>query len=135
MISWFLGVLGVKENCKKSFIREWIIYKFHNADINQFIFLLRNWVDPCEYMNSYQTFDEIWLSCKENGFYSHLNIKGIIYVDCRHAKNMYKESNVNNLGNCHDFHVQSFTLFVADIFENVRNKCIEMYELDLAHLV
>lgn len=81
MISWFLAVLGVKENCKTSFIGEWIIYKFYNADINQFILLLRNWVDPCEYMNSYQKFDEIWLPGKENGFYSHLNIKEITYVD------------------------------------------------------
>lgn len=48
---------------------------------------------------------------------------------------MYREFKVDNLGDYHDFHVQSYTLFVADIFENARNKCIEMYERDLAHLV
>ena len=32
-------------------------------------------------------------------------------------------------------HVQSDTLLLADGFENVRNKCIEMYELDPAHFL
>ena len=32
-------------------------------------------------------------------------------------------------------HVQSDTLLLADIFENFRNKCIEIYELDPAHFL
>ena len=34
------------------------------------------------------------------------------------------------LGEYHDLHVQSDTLLVADIFENFRNMCIEIYEHD-----
>ena len=37
---------------------------------------------------------------------------------------------MNNLGICHDLYVQSDTLLLADVFENYRNKCIEIYELD-----
>ena len=48
---------------------------------------------------------------------------------------MFKELNLKNLGIYHDFYVQSYTLLLADVFENFRNKCIEIYELDPAHFV
>ena len=32
-------------------------------------------------------------------------------------------------------YVQSNTLLLADVFENFRNKCIEIYELDPAHIL
>ena len=32
-------------------------------------------------------------------------------------------------------YVQSDTLLLANVFENFRNKCIEIYELDLAHFL
>ena len=35
----------------------------------------------------------------------------------------------------HDLYVQSDTLLLADIFENFRDKCIEIYELDPAHFL
>ena len=48
---------------------------------------------------------------------------------------MFKELNLKNLGIHHDFYVQNYTLLLADVFENFRNKCIEIYELDPAHFV
>ena len=42
---------------------------------------------------------------------------------------------MKNLGDYHDLYVQSDTLLLADAFENFRNKCIEIYELDPAHFV
>ena len=32
-------------------------------------------------------------------------------------------------------YVQCYTLLLADVFENFRDKCIEIYGLDLAHLL
>ena len=32
-------------------------------------------------------------------------------------------------------YVQSDTLLLADVFENIRNKCIEIYELDPDHFL
>ena len=32
-------------------------------------------------------------------------------------------------------YVQSDALLLADVFENFRNKCIEIYELNLAHFL
>ena len=48
---------------------------------------------------------------------------------------MFKNFNNKNLGDYHDLYVQSDTLLLADVFENFKNKCIEIYELDPAHFL
>ena len=48
---------------------------------------------------------------------------------------MFKEFKLKNLGDYHDFHVQSDTLLLADVFENFRNKCVKIYELYPAHFL
>ena len=40
-----------------------------------------------------------------------------------------------NQGEYHDLYVQSDTLLLADVFESVRDKCIEIYGLDPAHFL
>ena len=50
----------------------------------------------------------------------------------KHAKKVWKDAELKNLGKYHDLYVQSNTLLLADIFESVRSKCIEVYKLDLA---
>ena len=39
------------------------------------------------------------------------------------------------MGDYHDLYVQCDTLLLADVFENFRDKCIEIYELDPAHFL
>ena len=63
------------------------------------------------------------------------DIEDIINVDHRHAKRVFKSLNNKNLGDYNDLFVQSDTLLLADVFENFRNKCIEIYELDPAHFL
>ena len=128
-----------KKNYKKDFNKEIIkrfenIYKFCNNDINRFIFLLRKGIYPYEYIDSWERFDETSLPDKE-AFYSSLNMEGITSVDYRHPKRVYKEFKLKNLGDYHDLNVQIDTLLLADVFENFRNKCIEIYELDPAHFL
>ena len=48
---------------------------------------------------------------------------------------MFEEFKLKNLGGYHDLYVQSDTLLLEDVFENFRNKCIEIYELDPAHFL
>ena len=50
-------------------------------------------------------------------------------------KKIFEELKLKNLGDYHDLYVQSDTLLLADVFENFRNKCIEIYELDPAHFL
>ena len=62
-------------------------------------------------------------------------MEDITDVDHRHVKRVFKSLNNKNLGNYHDLYVQSDTLLLAGVFENFRNKCIEIYELDHAHFL
>ena len=62
-------------------------------------------------------------------------MEDITDVDHRHAKRVFKSLNNKNLGYYHDLYVQSDTLLLADVFENFRNKCIGIYEIDPAHFL
>ena len=64
--------------------------------------------------------------------YSHLNMQDITDADFAHAKRVCKDFKIKNLGEYHDLYVQSNTLLLADVFENFRNMCLEIYELDPA---
>ena len=124
---------------RKDFNKELIkrfacIYEFCNEDINKFILLLRKGVYPYEYMDSWERFDETSLPDKE-AFHSSLNMEDIKDVDHRYPKRVFKNLNNKNLVDYHDLYVQSDTLLLADEFENFRNKCIEIYELDPAHFL
>ena len=57
-------------------------------------------------------------------------MEDIIDVDHRHANNVFKKFKLKHLGDYHDLYVQSDTLLLADVFENFRNICIKVYELD-----
>ena len=85
-------------------------------------------------MNSWERSDEILL-CNKGDFYSSLNTEAITDVDYRHAKKVFKEFKMNNLGGYHDLYVQSDALLLADVFENFKNKCSEIYKLDSAHFL
>ena len=62
-------------------------------------------------------------------------MEDITDVDYRHAKQVYKKFNNKNLGGYHNLYVQSDRLFFADIFENFRDNCIKIYELDPANFL
>ena len=126
-----------KKNYKKDFNKELIkrfayIYEFCNEDINKCVLLLRKGVYLYEYMDSWERFDETLLPDKE-AFYSSLNMEDITDVDHRHAKRVLKNLNNKNknLADYYNLYVQSDTLFLADVFENFRNKCIEITNLIL----
>ena len=96
--------------------------------------MLRKDVYPYEYMHSWKRFDETLLPKKED-FYSNLNMEDITDADYKHAKKVWKNFKIKNLGEYHDLYVKSDTLLIADVSENFRNKCIEIYELDTAHFL
>ena len=109
-------------------------YEFCNKNINKFILLLRKGVYRCEYMDNWERFDGTSLPNKES-FYSNLNMEDIDDIDYRHGNNVFKRFKLKNLGEYHDLYVQSDTLLLADVFENFRNTCLEVYELDPAHFL
>ena len=128
-----------KKNYEKDLNKELIkrftnTYSFCSKDLNKFILLLRKGVYPYEYMDNWERFDETSLPDKES-FYSSLNMENINVIDYRHGNNVFKKIKLKNLIEYHDLYVQSDTLPLADVFENFRNMCIKVYELDPAHFL
>ena len=72
---------------------------------------------------------------EKEAFYSSLDMEDITKVDHRHAKRVFISLNNKNLGDYHDLYVHSDTLFLADVFENFKNICIKLYELDPVHFL
>ena len=110
------------------------IYQFCNGDLNKFILLLRKGVYPYEYMDSWEKFDENTLPPKE-AFYSNLNLEDITEKDYEHAQKLWHAFKIKNLGEYHDLYVQTDTLLLSDAFENFRNICLKIYELDPVYFV
>ena len=95
------------------------IYQFCNGDIYKFILLLRKGVDPYEYKDSLERFNETLPDKKT--FYSELHLEHITDEDYTHAQKVCKEFEIKNLED-HDLYLQSDTLLFADVYENFRNK-------------
>ena len=52
----------------------------------------------------------------------------------RTQKKNCKHFGINNLGEYHDLYVQSDILLLADMFNNFQKMCLEIYQLDPAHI-
>ena len=59
-------------------------------------------------------------------------MKDITDADYAHGKRVCKDFEIKKLGEYHDSYVHSDTLLLANVFENFRNTCLEIYELDPA---
>ena len=120
-----------KDGLIKKFPR---IYKFCDGDLNKFALLLRKGVYPYEYMDSWERFGETSLPDKE-AFYSKLNLENITDKGYEHVQKVWEVFEIKTLGEYHDLYVQSNTILLADVFENFRDKCIEIYGLDPAYFL
>ena len=56
-------------------------------------------------------------------------MEDITDADRRQAKRIFKIFNNKDIGQYYGLYVQIDTLLLSDAFENVRDKCIEIYEL------
>ena len=95
--------------------------------------LLRKGVYPYECMDSWEKFDETTLPPTKD-FNSELNLGGISDEDYVHAQKVWNVFEINNRGEYHDLYVQSDTLLLVDVFENLRNMCLDKYGLDPVYL-
>ena len=85
-------------------------------------------------MSIWERFNETSLPPKES-FYSELTLEDISDKDYSHAQKVWKEFRIRNLGEYHDLYVQTDTLLLADVYEQFRDKCIEIYELDPSYFL
>ena len=103
-------------------------------DLAKFMLLLRKGVYPYEYTDSWERFDETTLPTKED-FYDPLHLEDITDEDYEHAQKVWDTFNIKNLGEYHDLYVQLDTLLLSDVYENFRDLCSDIYQLDPAHFV
>ena len=61
-------------------------------------------------------------------------MENITDADCSYANRVSKDLK-KKLGEYYDLYLESHTLFLAHLFENFRNKCLEIYELDPAKVL
>ena len=80
-------------------------------------------------MDDWVKINETSLPEKED-FYRHLNIEDVIDADYARTKRFCKDFEGKNLGEYHDLYDQCDILLSADVFENFRNMCLKIYELD-----
>ena len=52
-----------------------------------------------------------------------------------HAQKVWDVFEIKTLGEYHDLYIKIDTLLLADMFEDFRNKCLEIYELDPIYFV
>ena len=77
-------------------------------------------------MDSWEGFNEISLPSKRD-FYSELILEDISDSDYEHAKKVFKKY-CKNMKEYHDLYVQTDTFLLADVYENFRNKCLEIMD-------
>ena len=106
--------------------------EFLHLSDTAFELLMREGVFPYECVDSLAKLGEKELSSRED-FYSLLNDSHVSNEDYEHAKTVWREFNVEYLGEYSDLHLKTDVLLLADIFENFRDNCIKAYGLDPAH--
>ena len=104
-------------------------FKFSSNGIDKFILLLRRGVYPYEYTDDWEKFNETALPEKEKS-YRNLSLEDITDADYMHVKRVCKDFEMKNLGEYHDLYLKSDTLLLADGFENFRDLCLGIHELD-----
>ena len=107
-------------------------YRLCNTNIDNFKLLLRKGVYPYEYMDSWEKFE---LPVPLDKKHSKLNDSNISDKDIEHVKNVCDTLKIDNLGQYHDLYVQSDTALLADVFENFRDKCLDIDKLDPAYFL
>jgi hypothetical protein len=94
--------------------------------------LSRKGVYPYRYMNSFKRFEESSLP-PQKAFYNDLDGKTVSDQDYLHAQRVWDVFKIQNLGQYHDMYMETDVHLLADVFENFRSLCLEMYGLDAAH--
>ena len=94
--------------------------------------LSRKGVYPYRYMDSFGRFQEENLPSR-SAFYNDLEEVDISEEDYAHAQRVWKTFNIHNLGQFHNLYMESDVHLLADVFENFRSLCLDIYGLDAAH--
>ena len=107
-------------------------FGFEEYSENQYKLLIKKGIYPYEYMTDCDKFKETKLPPRET-FYSKLNMRGVGNEDYEHAKEVWKEFGLKDLGEYHDLYLKTDVILLSNVFEAFRNVCLKNYGLDPAH--
>ena len=66
-------------------------------------------------------------------FYSNLNMSGISDGDYEHARKVWKEFGIKNMGEYHDLYLRTDVILLANVFKSFRRVCLDNYVLEPSH--
>ena len=107
-------------------------FGFDEYNEHQRELLIRKGIYPYEYMDSWDRFEETNLPPNDS-FYSALSMSGVSETDYEHARKVWREFGINNMGEYHDLYLKIDVILLPNVFEAFRNVCLNNYGLDLAH--
>ena len=91
------------------------LFGFEEYTPKQYELLIRKGIYPYEYMSSWDKFIETKLPPKE-AFYSKLNIVGVSSENYEHARSVWKEFGIKNLGEYHDLYLKTNVILLTNVF-------------------
>ena len=108
------------------------LFGFEKYTPEQYDLLVKKGIYPYEYMSEWEKFKETKLPPKE-AFYSKLNMSGVSSENYEHARKVWEEFKIKNLGEYHDLYLKTDVILLANVFEAFREVCLKNYGLDPAH--
>ena len=121
-------------NLAKNLPAEKYIYTSKGFEGERLALMKAKGVYPYDYMDSEEKFAERHLP-QQKDFFSLLADEDISDEEYGHAQKVWDTFGIKNMGQYHDLYLKSDVLLLADIFENFREICLNIYGLDPAHYV
>ncbi|KAJ8915413.1 hypothetical protein NQ315_008302 [Exocentrus adspersus] len=106
--------------------------EFSNLTSEKFKLLTRKGVFPYDYIDCLDKLNETQLPSIDK-FYNKLNDSHASTDAYAHAQNVWKSFNIKTLGEYSDLYLKTDVILLADVFENFRQKCLNIYQLDPGH--
>ena len=120
---------------KRLFPSMWSYYDLKYSEklggSEKFHTILEKGIFPYRYMTSEKVFQDTKLPEKKY-FNDDLKNQKISKQDYKKAKRVWKQFQLNNLGEYHDLYLARDVFLLADVFENYRNISLKTYGLDPA---
>ena len=108
-------------------------FEFKEYSENQYKLLIQKGIYSYEYMTDWDKFYEMKLPPRE-AFYSKLNMAGVREEDYEHARRVWKEFGLKDLGGEYqDLYLKTDVILLANVFEEFRKVYLKNYGLDPAH--
>lgn len=108
------------------------VLKTQYPEKSDFALLRRKGVFPYEYLDSAQKLEETCLPPRSE-FYSNLTESECSEVDYNHACSVWNNFKCQTLKDYLELYLKTDVLLLTDVFENFREICLSIHQLDPAH--